>query len=126
MKKVSEWTINEAAHNEFGKFCSYGRNAKCKMLSEKLVADSHMTYACYFIEAAKCKNFDQWKARMNFVGCPIEATMKVRTVSECGRAMALKFMCEREEVPDAGLRPRSLWVTSELEAFMKTAVADHA
>ena len=126
MKKVSEWTINEAAHIEFGKFCSYDKNAKFKMLSEKLATDSHMTYMCYFTEAAKCKNFVQWKARMNYVGCPIEATMHVRTIPECGRVMALKFMCEGEEVPDAGLRSRSNWVTSELEAFMNTAESDHA
>ena len=83
-----------------------------------------MTYMCYFAEAGKCKNLPQWKARMNFVGSPIEATMRVRTIPECGRIMALKYMCEKDEVPDAGLKSRSNWITSELETFMGAAEAD--
>ena len=125
MRKVSEWTLNEAAHIDFGKFCAFERNAKFETLSERLARDSHMTYMCYFAEAAKCNIFSQWKARMNFVGCPIEATMHVRTIPECGRIMALKFMCERDEVPDAGIKSRSNSITSELEELMSTADAEH-
>ena len=125
MKKVSEWTLNEAAHIDFGKFCAYDRNAKFKQLSEKLARDSHMTFMCYFDIAAKTKNLPQWKARMNFVGCPIESTIRVRTIPECGRIMALKYMCEKDEVPDAGIKSGSNWITSDLETFMETAEGDH-
>ena len=35
MKMVSEWTLNETAHLEFGKFCAIERNQKYKIISER-------------------------------------------------------------------------------------------
>ena len=120
MKTMSERTLNENAHLEFGKFCAIDRNQqyKYKNLSGKLARDSHTTYMCYLAEARKCKNPPQWKARMNYAGCTIEATMNVRTLPECGRILAPKVMSGVDEVPDAGRRSRSDWITTEVEEFM--------
>ena len=52
------------------------------------------------------------------VGCPIELIMTTRTSLECGRAMALKFMCGLSDVPDAALKSKTHWITPEVEEYL--------
>ena len=115
---MSEWKLTEEAHLAFSKFCATDRNAKAKALSDRFPRDVHITFVPYFTETANAKNDTQWKARMNITGVPIEVTMNTRSAMECGRVMALQLMCGLDHIPDAALKPRTNWITPEVEAFL--------
>ena len=48
---------------------------------------------------AKCKNIDQWRAMALAAGCPSEATIACRSINDCGRLIALKFIADKDGEP---------------------------
>ena len=100
-----------------GQLTLVDRNKRMQNISEMFARDAHLTWTRYFTELAKCKNLAQWRARLNAVKGPLEATLAARTPMECGRLLALMYMMSVDEVPTADLKSRSNWITEEFEAW---------
>ena len=118
MRKISEWVLTEEAHLEFSKVCNTERNKQMAKISDMFVRDRHITWVRYFNEMLKCKNFTQWKARLNALSCPPEGTLNLRTPMECGRLLALIFMKGLDVVPSADLKDRGFWISPEVAEWL--------
>ena len=118
MTRISEWVLTEQAHLDFAKFCSVERNKKMAVLGDMFVKDRHITFTRYFGETGKCKSHAQWKGRLLAVKVPLEAIHTVRTPSECGRLMALKYMSTIDTVPAADLKSKDYWISPETTEWL--------
>ena len=96
-------------------FCRCVYNAKRGPVDALFEGGAHTTWIPYFALLGKCKNFDQWKARMLAVGCPRELVTSVRSVNDCGRSLAMKF------IADKGTDPVSVELRSNVDLVSEAA-----
>ena len=121
MRRVTELTLCEETHTAFATFCSVDKNKKMEKIVEQFRREGNICWSRYWPEMAKCKNLSQWKGRANAdaVGCPIEATIAVRTPECVGRLLAVKWIAQYEGVADASLKSKTHWISAELVTWLE-------
>ena len=104
---LSHWTV----HTDFAAFCRCTNNAKLTVVTALFEGGSHVMWPEYFAQLGKCKSLEIWRSRIQAAGINPDAAHACRTVNDCGRLLALKFICDKEGDPvDAGRLPNANFV----------------
>ena len=111
LPRVSGWTLDVRTHTDFSTFSRCTENATNVPVQALFANGAHVMWTQYFGLLGKCKSLDKWKARILKAGIQADAALACRTVNDCGRLLALKYICDKEGSPvDIGLRSNSDFV----------------
>ena len=99
MARVSQWVMGIETHREFAGFCRCLGNAKIGPAAALFEHGNHATWTGYFAALSKCKNTDKWKARAIAANVPTEAALACRSINDCGRLLALKYIADKAGAP---------------------------
>ena len=111
LTRVSGWTLDVRTHKDFSTFCRCTENAKFVPVQALFANGAHVMWTQYFGLLGKCKSLNKWKARILKAGIQADAALACRTVNDCGRLLALKYICDKEGSPvDIGLKSNSDFV----------------
>ena len=108
---VSLWTLDAHSHKDFAAFCRCIKHARLTAVTALFADGAHVMWTEYFALLGSCKSFETWVARIQAAGINPDAARSCRTVNDCGRPLALKFICDKEGSPvDVGLRSNADFV----------------
>ena len=103
--------LDARTHTDFAAFCRCTGNAKLAAVTALFADGAHVMWTEYFALLGKCKSLDIWISRIQAAGINPDAARACRTVNDCGRLLALKYICDKEGSPvDIGLRSNSDFV----------------
>ena len=105
----------------FAAFCRRDRNSKFASTTYLLERDRGVPFARYFESLRRCKHFSHWRARLNAVHMPVEATMACRVPQEAGRLLVIMFIhnaAPRDAIA-ADLKSRGHWIDGDLERWLE-------
>ena len=63
----------------------------------------HASFVPYFAELGRCKNLEQWKARIVALDIPKEVALACRSINDCGRVLAMRFIGDKGQPVSADL-----------------------
>ena len=111
LSRVSAWTLDVRTHTDFSTYCRCTANSKIVPVQALFADGAHVMWPQYFGLLGKCKSVDKRKARILAADIHADAALACRTVNDCGRLLALKYICDKEGSPvDIGLKSTSDFV----------------